>query len=222
MPPGDELAGLFFVWLKPLPNRVVVYIDAENARMGARDAFHPVGASFISGQFEPLAMGELLVERSPAGYQRELKQVRMYTGRPDATKHPKNYGAHMSQCAAWESAGVHVAWRPLRYPPDFPASKPQEKGIDVQLAVDLVTHAVSRYFDVAIVVSTDTDLRPALEWVALRTSPGPRVELAAWKSPTSNRRIHVEAPRRIWCHWLDLDDYKAVRDPTDYTRAQRP
>ena len=204
-----------------MPDRVVVSVDAENTRMGARDAFFPDGTHFTDGQFDPLAIGDLLVQRAPGGFDRELMQVRMYLGRPDARKHPKNYRAHMSQCAACESAGVHVAWRPLRYPPDFPASKPQEKGIDVQLAVDLVTHAVSRYFDIAIVVSTDTDLRPALEWVALRTSPGPRVELAAWKSPTSNRRIHVEAPRRIWCHWLDLDDYKAVRDPTDYTRAHR-
>ena len=190
--------------------------------MGARNAFFPDGTHFTDGQFDPLAIGDLLVQRAPGGFDRELMQTRMYLGRPDARKHPKNYRAHMSQCAAWESAGVYVAWRPLRYPPDFPASKPQEKGIDVQLAVDLVTHAVSRYFDIAIVVSTDTDLRPALEWIALRTSPGPRVELAAWKSPTSNRRIHVEAPRRIWCHWLDLDDYKAVSDPTDYTRVGRP
>ena len=103
----------------------------------------------------------------------------------------------------------------------FPVSRPQEKGVDVQLAIDLVTHPISGYFDVAIVVSTDTDLRPALEWVALHTNPGPRVELAAWRSPTSNRRIHVEAPKRIRCHWLDYDDYLEVRDDTDYTRAER-
>jgi len=189
--------------------------------MGARDAFHHGGAPFTCGQFDPLALGKLLIQRTPAGFQRELKQVRVYTGRPDATRHPKNYGAHMSQCAAWESAGIRVVWRPLRYPPDFPASRPQEKGIDVQLAIDLVTHSISRYFDVAIVVSTDTDLRPALEWIARRTNPGPRLELATWRSRTSNRRIDVASPRRTWCHWLDHDDYLEVRDDTDYTRAGR-
>ena len=205
-----------------MPDRVVVYIDAENTRMGARDAFFPRGAHFTDGQFDPLAIGKLLIQRAPTGFERELKQVRMYLSRPDARKHPKNYRAHMSQCADWESAGVCVVWRPLRYPPDFPAAKPQEKGIDVQLAIDLVTHSISRYFDVGIVVSTDTDLRPALEWVARRANPGPRVEVAAWRSPTSNRRIHVEAPRKIWCHWLDSADYQVVCDPTDYTRAGPP
>ena len=205
-----------------MPDEVVVYIDSENTRMGARDAFFPGGAPhYTAGQFSPLALGELLIGRTPAGFDRNLKQVRVYTGRPDATRHPRNYTAHMNQCAAWESASACVVWKPLRYPPDFPASRPQEKGVDVQLAIDLVTHSIQRYFDIAIVVSTDTDLRPALEWVALRTSPGPRVELAAWRSPTSNRRIHVQAPRRIWCHWLDLSDYQSVHDPTDYARAGR-
>ena len=205
-----------------MPDEVVVYIDSENTRMGARDAFFPGGAPhFTDGQFSPLALGELLIGRAPVEFHRKLKEVRVYTGRPDATRHPRNYTAHMNQCAAWESVGACVVWKPLRYPPDFPASRPQEKGVDVQLAIDLVTHSFSRYFDVAIVISTDTDLRPALEWVAWRTDPGPRVELAAWRSPTSNQRIHVNAPRKTWCHWLDHDDYRAVRDETDYTRAGR-
>ena len=108
-------------------------------------------------------------------------------------------------------------WKPLRCPYDFPASDPEEKGIDVQLAVDLVTHAISGYFDIGIVFSTDTDLQPALEWVARRPDRIPRVELAAWSSSTSNRRIHVDAPTNTWCHWFDYSAYQEVSDPTDYT-----
>lgn len=201
-----------------MPDQVVVYIDAQNTYKGARSAFYPGQTPhFAAGQIDPLALGTLLLRRTPAGFNRELKQVRIYTGRPDATKQPQTYWPHMRQCAAWESAGARVVWKPLRYPPDFPVSKPEEKGVDVQLAVDLVTHAMSRRFDVGIVFSTDTDLRPAIEWVARRAGPLPRVELAAWRSSTSNSAIPVDAPRRTWCHWLYDADYRSIHDRTDYT-----
>lgn len=199
--------------------RVVVYIDAQNTYKGARDAFLAGRGHFTDGQFDPLKAGLLLTQRPAAGPERELKQVRVYSGRPDARKQPKANRAHLRQCAAWESTGAYVLGRPLRYPPDFPASKPQEKGIDVELAIDLVTHAMFRCFDVAIVFSTDRDLRPALEWVARHSTSGPRIELAAWRSRRSNRRIPVDAPVAVPCHWLDYTDYLAVRDKTDYTRA---
>ena len=204
-----------------MADRVVVYIDAQNTYKGARDAFFAGRAHFTDGQFDPLKVGMLLLQRTVAGVAPELKQVRVYSGRPDARKQPKANRAHLRQCAGWESKGVYVLGRPLRYPRDFPASKPQEKGTDVELAIDLVTHSISRYFDVGIVFSTDQDLRPALEWVARQSNPGPRVELAAWRSPRSNRRIPVDAPVAVPCHWFDHADYQTVRNETDYTRAGR-
>lgn len=41
----------------------------------------------------------------------------------------------------------------------------REKGIDVMLATDLVVGAVENTYDMAIVVSSDADLLPAIEWV---------------------------------------------------------
>ena len=42
--------------------------------------------------------------------------------------------------------------------------------------------AVRKEYDVGILMSTDTDLKPALETVAqLTTSTGPRPEAAAWR-----------------------------------------
>ena len=139
--------------------------------MGARDAFFPGGAShFTKGQFNPVALGELLIGRTPAGFYRKLKQVRVYTGRPDATRHSRNHTAHMNQCAAWESAGTCVVWKPLRYPPDFPASRPQEKGVDVQLAIDLVTHSI------AGTSTSQSSYQPTLTFVRLSSgSHGERI-----------------------------------------------
>jgi len=44
----------------------------------------------------------------------------------------------------------------------------REKGIDVKLATDLVVGAVDEKYDTAIIVSSDTDLIPAIDWVRKR------------------------------------------------------
>lgn len=44
----------------------------------------------------------------------------------------------------------------------------REKGIDVKLATDLIVGAVDNKYDTAIVVSSDGDLVPAIDWVRLR------------------------------------------------------
>ncbi|MFA6404554.1 MAG: NYN domain-containing protein [Candidatus Paceibacterota bacterium] len=41
----------------------------------------------------------------------------------------------------------------------------REKGIDVMLATDLIVGAVENVYDIAIVVSSDADLLPAIKWV---------------------------------------------------------
>lgn len=41
----------------------------------------------------------------------------------------------------------------------------REKGIDVMLATDLIVGAVDNKYDSAIIVSSDTDLVPAVDWV---------------------------------------------------------
>ena len=54
----------------------------------------------------------------------------------------------------WEKAGVVVTWRTLRYPQEWPDAKPEEKGIDVALAIDLVRLAIDGEYDVGIDVSS--------------------------------------------------------------------
>lgn len=44
----------------------------------------------------------------------------------------------------------------------------REKGIDVKLATDLIVGAVDNKYDTAIVVSSDSDLIPAIDWVRFR------------------------------------------------------
>lgn len=107
--------------------------------------------------------------------------------------------------------------RPLRYPTDYPTSKPEEKGIDVQLAIDFVAGAIDGTYDVGIIASTDTDLVPAIDFVAGRFGGQRTVQVAAWSSGGYAPRIGSQSPR-IWCHFLREADYEAIKDLTDYVK----
>ncbi len=110
-----------------------------------------------------------------------------------------------------------VITRPLRYPADWPVHAAEEKGIDVALAVDFVMMAVRHEYDVGVIVSTDTDLKPALEAV-VSLGGNAKCEVVAWNSPTGYwNRISVPGAR-LWCHRLNVQDYEAVADLTDYNR----
>jgi len=200
------------------PDRVAVFIDAQNLYKRARGAFGAratdgtIQEPSIFGQIKPMELGQLICDRPPPGYTRELKQVRVYTGRPDSTKQPKGYGANLAQCSAWEKAGVFVTWRTLRYH-DWPTSKPEEKGIDVALAIDVVRLAIEGEYDIGVVCSSDTDLRPALEYVHNKFPSLPKVEVMCW---TGGKRLSVPGIN-LWCHMVNRADFDAISDNTDYT-----
>ena len=197
------------------PLKLVLFIDGQNTYRGARDSFFPGGGPAIYGQFNPLRLGELIAERGgPAGAECSLAEARIYTGRPDPRLDPKTYEAHMKQCGVWEADGVNVVWRPLRYPPRRTGLPPQEKGIDVALCIDFVAMAIDGLYDVGVIMSTDTDLAPALEFVRNRYAGVRHIAVAAW----DGRRRLSSPGGNIWCHWLTSTDYDAAADATDYNR----
>jgi len=203
--------------------RVIVFLDWQNIYNSARRAFHHESAApHIEGQIDPLLMGQYLAALNPG---QELLQVRVYRGLPDSTKQPKGFAANERQTAAWLSSHlVHVTRRALQYPRGWPegslpGEKPREKGIDVALAIDFVRLAIEDTYDVGILVSSDTDLTPALEAVwDYKGREGPRPETAAWSVPGAHsRRLSLSGSRRLWCHWLDEGVYRSLVDPVDYT-----
>ncbi len=196
----------------PSGQKVIVFIDAQNVYHGARNAFFNRADYHVHGQFDPLALGELLTQRGKPGTSRTLQEVRIYTGKPDATKSPKAYSAHMRQTSGWQAKGVTVIARPLRYPKNWPHEKEQEKGIDVLLAIDFCT--LSDRYDTGIMFSTDTDLSPALEYV-VKSQQFKKVEVAGWRSGRQRLRLGVPGSS-VWCHWLSRADYNQVADTKDY------
>jgi len=201
--------------------RVVVFIDYQNVYRNARTLFHGDAGRHHDGQISPLPLAQHLAEDSP--FDRELREVRVYRGQPDATRDPKGYSASRHQHTAWAHPQVALILRTLLYPRGWPhtsapGERPQEKGIDVALAIDFALMAVRDEYDVGILMSTDTDLKPALEVVSSMTNTGgPRAEVAAWSGANRHSPRLSIAGRALWCHWLDKSAYERVRDPTDYS-----
>ena len=204
---------------------VSVFIDYENTRFGAREVFgDPQRDPYTFGHVRPLRLGLLLKQLGekvdPA---RELTAVNVYRGRPGPKSGPQAQAGSARQFAAWKSQSlVTVRSRPLRYQPTAwsmgrPAAwRAEEKGIDVMMALDIAIGARDDAYDVAVVVSADTDLAPAIE-VAL--DAGKRVETAMWWSPEHPHRRMKVPGRRLWNHALDASRFAHVRDDTGYTAS---
>ncbi len=73
-------------------------------------------------------------------------------------------------------------------------------------------------YDVGVLASTDTDLKPALEAAMQIKTVGIHIEVAAWRAKGANRRLSLEG-QLPWCHQLTLADYQAVADTRDYNQS---
>lgn len=77
---------------------------------------------------------------------------------------------------------------------NWPDSPPYEKGVDVQLATDLLTHSFKNNYDVAILVAGDNDYVGALQAVK---DNGKHVEVALFGRERSSHELREVADRVI-------------------------
>lgn len=218
-----------------MAKRVTIFFDWQNVYMRARDAFgdsrHDPAQK---GQVSPVDLAQLLTEREAErrpGETLELAEVRIYRGRPVAAEDQRGYNAFQRQTAIWaQNSKVVPRYRDLRYPIDWGESscveRPREKGVDVALAVDLVVLAKAQDFDIAVVMSADYDLVPALDHVVhewQRDNHLPEVSVAAWSSDIEDRPLRLRLQQRpLWCNWLTREDYWGVEDVRDYSVQAAP
>ena len=203
-------------------DRVMVFVDYENMHRCAKSEF-----GVAAGHFWPHQLGQRLVETrnlNQPDRPSHLAAVRVYRGLPNARLQPDSNAANQAQTAAWEKAcpadvDLKTIRRPLKYPKDFPNSRPQEKGVDVALAVDLVQLTYQGAYDVAIVCSHDSDLAPALDVVNSVTTVGHHLEVASWD--TYRRISFSQDSNRPWCHRLKRADFDAVADGTNYSPSSK-
>jgi len=77
---------------------------------------------------------------------------------------------------------------------NWPTAPPYEKGVDIQLATDLLTHSFKNNYDVAILVAGDSDYVGALQSVK---DNGKNVEVALFGKEKTSRPLRDVADRVI-------------------------
>lgn len=108
--------------------------------------------------------------------------------------------------------------RPLQY---LPGQKPRQKGVDVELAVDVVRLAVEDAYDIGIVVSTDTDLLPAVEAVdRFRAKERvPRLCTVGYTGLPKKLQLSEPGARQPFVFRINRATYLAVHDSTVYVSS---
>jgi uncharacterized LabA/DUF88 family protein len=76
----------------------------------------------------------------------------------------------------------------------YDSGKIREKGVDVKIAVDMVVGAFENHYDTAIIVSSDTDLVPALKYVKYKKK---QIEYIGFSHRPSFGLISVAHIRRL-------------------------
>jgi uncharacterized LabA/DUF88 family protein len=143
---------------EPAVKHAIAFFDGQNLYQHAKEAFghhHP--------NYDPIKLHKAVCHLK--GWNPTL--VRFYTGVPSPIESPMWAGYWSNRVLALKRAGVVVTTRPIRYRkqtiqlPDGTekiVTTPQEKGVDIRLALDVVSLARKRQFDVAIIFSQDQDL----------------------------------------------------------------
>jgi uncharacterized LabA/DUF88 family protein len=193
---------------RPKPIRVVVFIDGQNLYYRCKDQF---GWAWV----HPLKLAQALVDedRAKSGSDsRVLREVRFYTGIHDANKRPMEHGKMDRRLQAYRRDGVITFSVPLMYDA---AGKGREKGIDVRMALDLVRMGTKGLYDVAIVVSEDSDLDEAVQdvialrdyerWIAVENA-------LPWKPKSGPRWLPSAARHRRITETI----YNQAKDTTIY------
>lgn len=198
-------------------DRLVVFIDYQNTYRSARRAFGFEEAEHWHGQVHPRTVGELIASRYQTA-EVELKEVRVYRGRPSNRHDSKGYAAFQRQYSVWQATHlVTPIARTLRYPDNYPTEDAEEKGIDVKLAIDFVMMAAQDSYDVGVLFSHDTDLIPALEAVV---ELGKTACVVSWQPDNSYGHRLTLKGTEILCHWIPRIDYQRVHDDRDYNRRK--
>lgn len=196
------------------PEQVAVFIDYENVRRSAAGAFLDYGAEAHEGLVDPIDLAKYICSQRQRAS--ALKRVYVYRGRPSTEHQPRMASYFDKYRALWErsSAACKVRTRDLKYDFDDDGGfRAREKGIDVWLATDLIAAAMGEKFDALVVVSSDTDLLPAVEYVLYETPM--HIEIAAWGAqgcyPLYIRQELEQGRHRPFCHYLSESVFQQVR-----------
>jgi uncharacterized LabA/DUF88 family protein len=136
--------------MKPSPQqRAIVFVDGQNLYHAARELWATVpfvpGSRYSYPCYVVKKMAEALCAKVSG---RTLAQIRFYTGVPSPGRSAFWHGFWGNKLRFLGSQGIQV-YRGRVNPGG------QEKGVDVNIAVDLVWLTYTKAYEVAIIVSQD-------------------------------------------------------------------
>lgn len=150
--------------------RVVVFIDGGNFYRRLRDAGLPKGSRFnYPGLIDHLLRGRTLVAKT--------YYIGIVRNHDHSAKSQTMVEDQQKFLSKVEAEGFEIKRGRIVYD-----HKIREKGVDVQIAIDLVVGAAEDRYDTAVVVSSDTDLIPSIRYVR---SKGKTVEYAGFSAQPS-------------------------------------
>jgi uncharacterized LabA/DUF88 family protein len=121
----------------------------------------------------------------------EIRSVKLFTAY--ATWRPQSFFRHKQYVAAAEASGVEVILGSFKAKNSRckacgdPFVKHEEKETDVNIAIHLVSDALAGDIDVAYVVTTDSDLAPAVRLVRERT----KVQIITVSTPMRSKSKEI-------------------------------
>jgi len=205
---------------EPRTKYAMAFFDGQNLFQHAMKAFghfHP--------NYDPKKLHAMVCAKM--GWTPNL--VRFYTGVPAYARDPMWTGYWGNRVLAMKRAGIHVTTRPLRYHEEEltvdgvtkTVFVPQEKGVDIRIALDLVSCALAGQFDVAVIYSQDQDLGEAAREVREISKKLDREIIVACAFPFGpNASVKRGIDKTDWIR-IEEADYNTCLDPYDY-RPKKP
>ena len=137
-----------------MADRVMVYIDGSNLYHSLNNEFGRTNLDFF--RFSKKLVGE----------DRQLVRTYYYNAPLDYKKQPEQYRSQQKFFDALRRIEYfEVRLGRLVYSKGWPSIPPTEKGVDIRIATDMLVHAVADNYDVAVLVSGDTDFVDAVQAV---------------------------------------------------------
>jgi uncharacterized LabA/DUF88 family protein len=161
--------------------RVMIFIDGSNL-------YHSLKGFFKRTDIDIGKLSKKLLDR------RRLVRIYYYNAKVGLKEEPQRY---RDQQAFFGSVNA-IPYSELRLGRlvyhNWPNSPPYEKGVDIQLATDMITHSFKNNYDVAVLVAGDNDFVGALQSVK---DNGKNVEVALFGKERTSYRLRMVADKVV-------------------------
>ena len=173
-----------------MADRVIVYVDGSNL-------YHSLKQTAGRADLDFSKFSQKLV-----GAHRQLVRTYYYSAPVDQAKEPQRYRDQQRFFQALRRIDYYEVRLGRLVYRGWPSIPPYEKGVDIRLGTDMLVHGVAHNYDVAVLVSGDTDFADAVQAVKDR---GLHVEVALF-SPTGSQRLRDVADKVVLVDQSFLSD----------------